>query len=139
MAGESKTQTLVETFLRRTLPKQAWTHEAHLCVGLWFVLHYSRDEALARLRSGIRALNEVHGTPNTDQGGYHETITRFYVHWIEQFVAHSGCQRPIDDLAEELVRTAGDSKLPLRYFSHARLLSVVARQHWVEPDLQPLP
>ena len=139
MDSDSSTQLLVHQFLRRTLPKSAWTHEAHLRVGLWHVLHFAPDEALARLRTGIRALNESHGTPNTDSGGYHETITRFYVCWIVSFLSQAGSDRPIDDLAHELVHAAGDSQLPLQYYSRERLFSVQARQTWVEPDLQPLP
>jgi len=139
MDGESSTQLLADQFLRRTLPKSAWTHQAHLRVGLWHVLHFAPDEALARLRTGIRALNESHGTPNTDSGGYHETITRFYVCWIASFLSQAGSDRPIDDLAHELVHAAGDSKMPLQYYSRERLFSVQARQTWVEPDLQPLP
>jgi hypothetical protein len=139
MDGDSSTQHLVDQFFCRTLPKSAWTHQAHLRVGLWHVLHFGPEEALTRLRTGIRALNESHGTLNTDSGGYHETITRFYVCWIANYLARAGRNRPLDELADELVQAAGDSQLPLRYYSRDRLYSVEARRSWVEPDLQPLP
>ena len=75
-------ETLVGHFLARTLPKAEWTHQAHLAVGAWHVDRYGPDEALTRLRDGIRALNDSHGTINSASSGYHETITRAYVRVI---------------------------------------------------------
>ncbi|MFN2376107.1 MAG: hypothetical protein ABR538_06200 [Candidatus Binatia bacterium] len=132
------TDRLAEGFLALTLPKTEWTHTAHLRVGLWHLLRHSCDEALAMLRTGIRALNESHGVANTETGGYHETITRFYVWRIATFLDTAGRERPVDELAEELVRVHGDKELPLRYWSRERLFSAEARRNWVEPDLRPL-
>ena len=42
---------------------------------------------MERLRQGIRALNDSHGTANTDSSGYHETITRAYAHLIADFLS----------------------------------------------------
>jgi hypothetical protein len=134
ISGSSQSDELVRRFRERTLSKAEWTHAAHLRVGLWHVLHYPPDEALALLRTGICALNESHGNANTDSGGYHETITRFYVTWIRRYVDRVGRERPVDELAEELVAAAGDSKLPLRYYSRELLFSVAARRVWVTPD-----
>jgi len=129
---------LIVQFRQRTLPKAEWTHAAHLQVGLWHVLHYAPEEALWRLREGICRLNESHGTANTDEGGYHETITRFYVLWIGQFARQRGPERGFDALAKELVAAAGDNKTPLQYYSSQTLFSKAARLGWVEPDLKPL-
>ena len=74
-------------FLSGSLPRDQWTHAAHLCVGAWHVDRFGADEAIARLRVGIRALNDQHGTPNTATSGYHETITIAYARLLEQFLA----------------------------------------------------
>ena len=79
--------TLAARFAACTLPKGEWTHHAHLAVGLWHVAEYGADAALARLRDGIRRLNDSHGTPNTDGSGYHETMTCAYVRLLDQFLA----------------------------------------------------
>lgn len=55
----SRVDALAAAFCSRTLPKAEWTHHAHLRVGLWHVLRYSPEEALDRLRAGIRTLNEM--------------------------------------------------------------------------------
>jgi hypothetical protein len=131
----SATQRLVVGFQECSLLKEEWTHHAHLRVGLWHVLRFGPDEALGQLRDGIRRLNESLGTPNTDRGGYHETITRFYVQVIAGFLSTVDRDRSIDELAAELIAAFPTSDLPLRYYSRELLFSVQARRQWIEPDL----
>ena len=91
------------------------------------------------LRGRISAYNEATGVANTPQSGYHETITRFYVHVIRAFLGSVDPDRPIDELAHALIEQWGDRNLPLQYYSPQRLFSVEARRTWVEPDLAPMP
>jgi hypothetical protein len=128
-------ERLVARFLDLSLPKAEWTHAAHLRVGLWHLLHFSEAEALDLLRDRICRYNEATGGQNTDTAGYHETITRFYVRLLADFVSTRDRTRCLEDLAEELIRTLGDKALPLRYYSRERLFSVEARRRWVPPDL----
>lgn len=82
-------EALASRFADGSLPKAEWTHEAHLLVGLWHVERYGTSEALERLRTGIRRLNDRHGTPNTSLSGYHETITRAYVTSLAKHLSRS--------------------------------------------------
>jgi hypothetical protein len=132
------TEDLVEAFIACTLPKEEWTHQAHLRVGLWHLLRYDADEALALLRTRIQSYNASRGTMNTDHSGYHETITRLYVWVIGQFLHSADRQKGIDPLAEELIHRCGEKSLPLRYYSRDRLFSALARRQWIEPDLAAL-
>jgi hypothetical protein len=134
-----ETDRIVREFIARTLPKSAWTHQAHLRVGLWHALRYSDVEALELLRGRISAYNEATGVANSEQSGYHETITRFYVHVIRVFVGSANPNSPIDELAHSLIGQWGDKNLPLRHYSPQRLFSAEARRAWIEPDLAPLP
>lgn len=81
-----KIKALVTQFQDRTLPKEAWTHEAHLIVALWYVQNYSKAEATCLLRAGIINYNVSVGTVNTPTGGYHETITLFWIGVIYDFL-----------------------------------------------------
>jgi hypothetical protein len=135
---KSFTEQTAQAFCACTLPKPEWTHYAHLRVGLWHLLHHSAEEALVLLRTRIRALNESHGVANSDTGGYHESITRFYVWQVAAFLDAVDRTRPVDELVEQLILRHGDRALPLRYWSRERLMSVEARLAWLEPDLQPL-
>lgn len=136
--SESATNTLAEQFTACTLPKEQWTHHAHLRVGLWHVLRFGPDQALDLLRERISRYNVATGGVNTATDGYHETITRFYVWAIARFVDGADRSRREDDLADELLRTHGNRDLPLRHWSRERLFSSDARLTWVEPDVRPL-
>jgi len=128
-------KSLVQQFIACTLPKLQWTHEAHLCVGLWHILNHGEQQAMDLLRERIRAYNESVGTLNTETGGYHETITRFYVNVIGHFLSGADRALPIDELAQQLLAQYGERYLPLKYYSRKLLFSTKARLQWVEPDL----
>jgi hypothetical protein len=130
---------LAAAFRARTLPHAQWTHVAHLRVGAWHVHHHGADAALAMLRTGIRALNDAHGTPNTATSGYHETITIAYVRLIAAFLAGCTDDEPLDlRVARMLAGPLGERRVLLHYWSEALLMSERARREWVAPDLIPL-
>jgi hypothetical protein len=127
---------LAERFERCAVPKSEWTHQAHLAVGLWHVDRYGPDEALTRLRSGIRRLNESHGGANTATDGYHETITRAYVVLLDQFLRHCPGDMPLDARVRRLLDSPlAERDVLFRFYGRERLLSTRARAEWVEPDV----
>lgn len=134
----SETTRIAEALIARTLPKREWTHEAHLRTGLWHVVEHGAAAALPLLRGRITAYNAHVGTANTDTAGYHETLTRFYVVVIDRFLAKADRALGIDELAQLLIDSHGDRRLPMHHYSEGRLFSVVARRSWVEPDLRPV-
>lgn len=130
-------EELAARFVACTLPKEEWTHQAHLTVGLWHVERYGADTALERLRTGIRRLNDSHGTPNTESRGYHETITRAYVMVLSEFLATCPREMPLTErVARLLASPVSDRDYLLRFYSRERLMSAAARAEWVDPDLQ---
>jgi len=130
---------LATAFVACTLPREAWTHAAHLIVGMWHVDRYGTEEASSRLREGIRRLNESHGTPNSNDDGYHETITRAYVELLSQYCASCPAEMSLSERVSHLLRSplAGRDALYL-FYSRERLTSVDARTRWMEPDINPL-
>ena len=132
-------ERLVAAFYDCSLPQKQWTHYAHLTVGLWHRLHYGMAEAILRVRFGIQTYNESCGVKMTPQGGYHETITLFYLWAIGEYLESAGDDTPLVDLANGLLNSPlGDRKLPLAYYSRECLFSWEARVGWIEPDLKPL-
>ena len=122
-----------------TIPAAEWTHEAHLIVGLWHIDRYGADEALVRLRSGIRRLNESHGGVNSATDGYHETITAAYVQLLTQYLAICPDDLPLGDRVARFLASPLAAKRALSgFYSTERLLSTTARAGWVEPDRAPL-
>ncbi len=129
-------RALAEALLDHSLPKVEWTHEAHLGATL-YLLAARPDLDLDRDMPGIiRSYNEAVGTPNTDSGGYHETLTRFYLRLLRAVLAETRPGAPLEETFAALLaspRAARD--FPLRYYSKERLFSVSARREWIAPDL----
>ena len=130
---------LASEFLSSSLPRDQWNHIAHLSVGAWHVYRFGVDEAVARLRVGIRALNDRHGTPNTTTSGYHETITVAYARLIEEFLSSFEPSIPLEHRVSHLLSgPLSERSCLLRFWSRALLMSEAARAAWVAPDLEPL-
>jgi hypothetical protein len=121
------------------LPREAWTHEAHLAVCLW--LHAERPDFDLDIDIGpaIRAYNVTVGGVNDDHGGYHETITRAYVAGVRAYSAGSSTRDLLVLVNGLLLAPEGARDWPLRFWSRDVLFSVSARRGFVEPDLAPLP
>lgn len=129
---------LAEGLVGRDLPKERWTHAAHLAATLRLVR--IRDAGLERDLPGIiQSYNISVGGVNDDTSGYHETITQAYLAAIRAFVAALPAgTRDSDAVAGLLATPMGDKAWPLTYWSRERLFSVEARRGWVAPDLKPL-
>ena len=131
---------LAARFTAAAILAAEWTHLAHLRVGAWHVHHLGPEVALVRLRTGIRALNQAHGTVNSGNRGYHETITAAYVRFIAQFLASCPFEMPFRTRVEELLSsTVAQPAVLLCFYSREVLMSARARKQWVEPDLAPIP
>ena len=129
-----------EGLLARTLPREEWTHEAHLAATTYLVLKHPEIDLDVELPAIISRYNESVGGENTDTAGYHDTITRSFLRGIRLFLEKADTSRPIHELANELLMSPmGRRDWPLRFWSKDRLMSVEARRGWVEPDLSAMP
>jgi len=139
-ASDDAVRRVGEGLLGRTLPREEWTHEAHLAACLW-LLRERPDIVLERELPGIIAgYNVAVGGRNSDSEGYHETITQAYIRVVALFLARQASDRPLVELVNALLRALeGRRDHLLDYWSHKRLFSVEARRRWVDPDLRPLP
>jgi len=129
------TTEFIALFESRRLPRERWTHEAHLLAGCWYAWHLPMPLALDEIRVRIRAHNESVGTTNTDNSGYHESITRLYMQVI---AAHVTLHRAAG--FDEALRLLLASPIAARnwlftQYTRETLFSVRARRDWVEPDL----
>ncbi|MBD0369992.1 MAG: hypothetical protein ICV60_04105 [Pyrinomonadaceae bacterium] len=135
---DAEVERLVSMFEACTLPRQSWTHRAHLTVGLWYLVKHGEAVATELIRRGIQRYNQACGIETTATSGYHETITLFYARMIERFLSRTGKAASLAVLAEALFNSIGDKRLPLDYYSRERLMSREARTGWLEPDLKSL-
>src|SRR4029453_10784439 len=117
-----------------------WTHEAHLGATTYLILKRPDIDLDRELPGIIRRFNESVGGVNSDTEGYHETITRTFLHGVRLFLADAGAADPLDELVNELLLSPmGRRDWPLRFYSRERLFSVEARRHSIAPDLAALP
>ncbi len=130
--------SLARAFGEGSLPRPAWTHQAHLLVGLWHLHRYGGPQALMRMRTGIRRLNRGHGVANGPGSGYHETVTRAYLTLLGAFMRRQG-PRPLAVQATLLLAAPlAAPDLLDRFYSAPLLASPLARRRWVAPDRAPL-
>ena len=127
MAPSPDAVRLHAQLLDRSLPKPEWTHEAHL-IACWVELSVRGgdvDATLDSLRDVIRSYNEATGVANTATGGYHETITRYYVDAVAAVGATT-----VDEL---LADPRCSREAPLRLWPKELLFTPEARATWLPP------
>ncbi|HEX5237180.1 MAG TPA: hypothetical protein VFW39_01790 [Sphingomicrobium sp.] len=129
-----------EGLVARTLRRPEWTHEAHLAATTYLLLRRPDIDMDAELPGLIRRYNESVGGVNSDSEGYHETITRVFLHGVRLFLEEADTAEPLYELVNQLLLSAmGRRDWPLRFYSPGRLFSVEARRKFIEPDLRALP
>ncbi|MBS0186949.1 MAG: hypothetical protein JSS51_02700 [Planctomycetes bacterium] len=128
----------LSSFEACTIPREEYTHRAHLIVAYLYLLQHPLAEATARMRAGIHRFNAAKGVENTPSGGYHETLT---IAWMR--VLHAAMQSYGPDLTPDAFLDNNPHLLArtlLRvFYSKDHISSPQARAHFVEPDLTPLP
>jgi hypothetical protein len=129
---------LISAFESCSLPRESWNHQAHLTVGLWYLVRHEKREATALIRRNIQKYNRAHGIVKTKTSGYHETITLFFIRVVSKYLSEACTNNSIVELLNGLIDSYGDKNLPLVYYSKERLMSCEARTRWLEPDLKSL-
>jgi hypothetical protein len=138
--SDAEIEHLGERFLARALPKEEWTHEAHLATTTWLLLRRPDIDVDGGLPNLIRRYNQSVGGVNSESEGYHETITRVFLHGVRLFLSEADASEPLHELVNQLLLSPmGRRDWPLRFYSRERLLSVEARRVFIAPDLAVLP
>ena len=135
---EAEIKSLIAGFENCSLPRSEWNHQAHLTVALWYLNLFDEQEAINRVRQGILRYNQAIGIKTTKDGGYHETLTLFWVRMVSHYLSVNEEKISIPETVITIHDTYNDKYLPFQYYSRDLLMSWEARSGWVEPDLKPL-
>ena len=127
---------LVEKFEAGAIPRKEWTHAAHLTVALWYALDHDLDLAIEKMRVGIFNLLESFGVDLAKEMPYHETLTVFWMKTVFTYLENSRDCDSLVQMTNDLIKTCGDSGLPLKFYSRASLFSSEARAKYIEPNLE---
>ena len=135
---QKEVKELIIGFETGAYPKEHWTHEAHFVMALWYTYHESLSKAREFIKEGIKRYNISQGGVNTDEEGYHETITEFYIQLIAQYQ-----QVNFDWSLDELLLHLNDQPFlektyPFEFYTKEVLMSKAARLGWVAPDKKDL-
>jgi len=131
-------EVFLTAFEAGTWPFDKWHHREHIRVAYLYLSRHPYETALDRMRSGIKALNAAHKVPETPTRGYHETMTQGWLRLTHHFLSQSGkCESSEAFVAKHPGLLQKDALLS--HYTRDRLLSLEARNGFVEPDLRPLP
>lgn len=138
-AADADVIRIGEGLLDRSLPRADWTHEAHLAACLYLLRERRDIDVDAQIAAIISGYNAAVGGVNDDTQGYHDTITRVYVHGVRRHLAGDAPAGLAESVNALLASAIGARDWPLAFYSRERLFSVSARRGFVPPDLAPLP
>ncbi len=127
---------LVDRFERCSLPVAEWNHRAQLAVAGWYLIHFGEPDACRRMISGAREYNRRQGIRMTRSGGYHETLTLFWLAVSQRFLSNYPSSRVLVKINGLVRRYGRQTELHLEYYSRRRIMSWPARTSWVAPDLK---
>lgn len=126
-------ENLVFRFSKKNLPKKEWSHQAHIIIALWHNFNYEFVEALNLVRSKIKEYNLSVGTANTDNSGYHETLTVFWMMITRDFIKSQN--KELEECCNCFLESEEASKeLVKKYYTDQVLFSKKARKVWVNGD-----
>ncbi len=130
-------EKLVDGFETTRLPKDQWNHRAHLTVAAWYATRYSPAEAKERMTEGIQRYNLVHEIPQTEMGGYNETMTIFWLTAVSVELKRSEVPDLLHRINRLVERFAQQKELLFQFYDRHRIFSDLAHHYWVPPDRLP--
>ncbi len=118
----------------RTLPKAEWTHAAHVAICAFYTAEFGAVDALRRMREGIPLYNEAVGGQNTEDSGYHETLTCLWAKIVANFMALGQFATRCAAVSAAVQRFGQERKLHEAFYTYDVVTDRRARREWVPPD-----
>ncbi len=136
-----KDRALLQAWETCALPFDQWTHRAHVKVAYLHLLQFPFDDALDRLRTGIKRYNAFNKVPESPTSGYNETTTHAFVHLIAATMGAYGETFPATDADHfcDLHPQLATRHVLRLFYSPQRRMHELAKTQFIEPDLAPLP
>lgn len=137
LESEAALDDFIERWKLGTLPKSSWTHGAHVAVAAYLAFDHGPEEALDLTRVGILHFNTCVGTPNTEDSGYHETLTRFWSGQVRNLVRGGRFASRLEAVRQAIQLFGEDRDRHRLYYSLDVVRDRRARREWVAPDRTP--
>jgi len=130
--SEASLSEFIAKFEDGTWPKSQWRHGHHLAVAAC----YLEDEAfpMDRMRERIKFYNVCQGGQNTEDAGYHETLTHFWLLTVKAYMTTLPDDRGrLEKVRLVVERFAPERDLFTKYYDFDVVASREARALWMEP------
>ena len=137
LESESELQRFVDAWKAGRLPKAEWTHAAHVAMAAYFAFDHAANATFAIMKAGILHHNTSVGTPNTEDYGYHETLTRFWAGEIGAFIRSGRFTARLEAVRAAVAKFGGDRERFRLFYSFDVVRDRRARREWVAPDREP--
>jgi len=134
LESEALLQGFVEAWKAGKLPKAEWTHAAHVAMAAYFAFDHAAAATFAIMKAGILHHNTSVGTPNTEDNGYHETLTRFWSSEIGEFVRTGHFASRLEAVRAAVSAFGSDRDRFRLFYSFDVVRDRRARREWVAPD-----
>jgi len=134
LKSESELQRFVEAWKSGRLPKAEWTHAAHVAMAAYFAFDHAAEATFAIMKAGILHHNTSGGTPNTEDNGYHETLTRFWAGEIGAFIRTGRFPSRLEAVRAAVEEFGRDRDRFRQFYSFDVVRDRRARREWVAPD-----
>jgi len=135
---ESEIDAFLVAFEGGRLPKEEWTHAAHLLTGACYVHALGREAAVSKMRECVKRHNDSVGTKNTETSGYHETITVMWIRLLAGLLRDAGEVGRATFAALAVERFEPRRAIFRDYYDFDVVASTEARLRWVDPALKSL-
>lgn len=137
--SETEIEDLIQRFNTCTLSAEAWTHEAHLAMGIGYLRQYTFTEAMLLVRQRIILFNKSVGGSVSFERGYHETLTWFWLKTIELFLNEFGREKSLLETCNAFLKSDFAVRdRALLFYQNNELFSLEARTFILPPTKQPL-
>jgi len=139
LVSEAALDDFVHRWDTGRLTKTEWTHAAHVGTAAYFAFDLEEDALFRRMKSGIIHHNESVGTANTEDNGYHETLTRFWVETIAELLRSGSFSTRFEAVKHSTQLFGQDRDRHRLYYSFDVVKDRRARREWIKPDREPPP
>jgi hypothetical protein len=113
-------------------------HREHCLASACLIIDHPTADWERELPDIIRRYNLAMGGANTDEAGYHETLTQFFLGEIRRFLAAHAALKPAAACPALLDSPIARKDHALTFYSHERLHSRAARLRLIAPDRVPI-
>ena len=124
----------IELFEARKWPMERWHHSDHIRLAYLYQIEHGYEEAMERLREGIKAHNDAHGVVDSPSSGYHETMTCAWATLVKMMVDEYGQSENAAVFIDAHPELSQKKTLRL-FYSKDLFMSERAKYEFLDPDL----